>query len=119
MQQQVSIRGDGINTYVYDFPVLAGPDNEPIGTYSVHMYLGESVAKRYQHNGRLLVVRGPIPEYEYQSLQQFVENGRLHEISMQLHRLGARNHVVYDFPVFTWNARYGREDRYSKDVNFP
>lgn len=118
-RQELSIRGERINLDIHDFPVLAGPDNELIGTYSVDMYLGEIVAKRYQHNGKLLVVRGRITDSEYQSLQQFVDKGQLHEISLQLHRLGTRNYVVYDFPVFTWNSRYGREDRYSKDINFP
>ncbi|UCG82122.1 MAG: hypothetical protein JSW38_07860, partial [Dehalococcoidia bacterium] len=117
--QQKSIRGEGIYLDVHEFPVLAGPDNEPIGTYSVDMYLGEIVAKRYQHNGKLLVVRGRITESEYQSLQQFVDTGQIHEISAQLQKLGTRNYVVYDFPVLIWNARYGREDRYSNDVNFP
>lgn len=118
-RQHLSIRGERINLDVHDFPVLARPDNELIGTYSVDMYLGEIVAKRYQHNGKLLVVRGRITEAEYQSLQQFVDKGQLHEISIQLHRLGTRNYVIYDFPVFMWNARHGREDRYSNDVNFP
>jgi vacuolar-type H+-ATPase subunit H len=119
MYQQKSIRGEGIYLDVHDFPVLAGSDSEPIGTYSVDMFFGEIVAKRYQHNGKLLVVRGRITESEYQSLQQFVDTGKIHEISAQLQKVGTRNYVVYDFPALIWNARYGREDRYSNDVNFP
>jgi hypothetical protein len=119
VQQSAPSTGQGGESSIRSFPVLAGATKEKIGQYSVQVSSGKIAGKRYEHMGRLLIVRGRIADHEYQSLQRFAENGQMEEIRRQLARLGMRNHAVYDFPAFIWDARAGRQDRYSHEVQFP
>jgi hypothetical protein len=118
-QQSAPTAGQGAEASIRSFPVLAGAAKGTIGQYSVQVSSSKIVSKRYEHLGRLLIVRGRIADHEYQSLQRFAENGQMEEIRRQLARLGMRNHAVYDFPAFIWDARLGRQDRYSNEVQFP
>jgi hypothetical protein len=111
--------GKGLASAVHTFPVLASAAEEALGRYSVHVDSGEVLAKTYEHFGRLLIVRGRINDGQYRSLQRLAEEGQLQQVSRELHRMGMRNYSIFDFPVLSWSARHGRDDRYQHEVQFP
>ena len=107
----------GAELEIYDYPVLSG--QERIGLYTVQTRAGRVISKRYQHNGRFLVVRGRLTEKEYRELQHLVEAGNLDNALVQMESLGTRNYVVHDFLTLGWSPTRGREDRYLNDIAFP
>lgn len=102
---------------VCDFPVSSG--QERIGIYTVHARAGEVISKRYQHNGRILVLRGRPTDKEYQELQRLVDAGNINDALAQMESIGTRNYAIHDFLTLVWSAARGREDRYANDIAFP
>lgn len=102
---------------VCDFTVSSG--QEEIGLYTIHTRAGTVVSKRYQHHGRLLVLRGRPMDKEYRELQRLVDAGNISTALAQMERIGTRNYVIHDFLTLVWSAAHGREDRYANDIAFP
>ena len=119
IKQYSSRSTENVDSSTIEFNVFAGAQKEQIGKYSVRRESGGIVGKTYEHWGKLLMIRGEVSDWEYQYLQQLADKGQIQGAFKNSLRIGVRNYVVYNFPVFIWSAAYGREDRFTHDVKFP